>query len=305
MKTKLSNSFCGIVRKAGRENMKDKIKQWLSNFIKILGGCFGILGAVSILFPFTEATSENVGERIRIFIAIIALCIVATLIWTISVILKKRKKVYSKGATKIIFEYSDIKEIISNTLLEEDEVTIVIPVNTDLQSVFNREKIYKNTIHRICLDYVYEKTGHELDYNKLINIQIRNDGFDYNGKKGDWFLLPNVSPDEKGKVNFMFVEFFDLEKRDGKMIISELEKEQYMDILQTVILAISKTERESKIFIPLIGAGAGNVDTPKEIMHFMNAMLRFNKSQLRQEIHIVINEKYRNDAPIYQLTNIQ
>lgn len=284
--------------------MKDKVKQWLSDFIKILGIVFGFLGAISVLFPFDDVTSQNVVERIYILISIIITAALWSAVQTKITISRKQKIVYSKGATKIIFEYSDIKRIISNTISKEDEITIVIPVNTDLQSVFDRKKIYKNTIHRVCLDYIYDQIDEDLKYNKLMSVQIKKDGFDYKGKKGDWFLLSDVNSGEKGKVNFLFAEFFDLEEKDGKMIISELDKKQYIEIMQTVILAISKMERESKIFIPLIGAGAGNVDTPKEIMNFMKAMFRFNKSELRQEIHIVINEKYRNHAPIYQLTEI-
>lgn len=295
-----------------KDNVKDIIKQWISCFIKILGLVYGILGAASIFLPLADVTQENICIRFFMLFGIIVVVAISALIWVIVIISKKSKMIYSKGTTKIIFEYSDINEIIRDSSIETNDITVIIPINTNLNSnanntlpsVFERERIYKNTIHRACLDYIYEQTGKELTPEILKDLKIKKDNFDYNGRKGDWFLLKTLNKDSNKKIDFLFAEFFDLEEKDGKPIISKLKKNLYIDILQTVILTICKTERESKIYVPLIGAGAGDVDNPKEIMHFMKSMLRFNKSDLRQEIHVVINEKYRKDAPIYQLTKI-
>lgn len=60
-----------------------------------------------------------------------------------------------------------------------------------------------------------------------------------------------------------------------------------------------------KVYIPLIGSGAGKVGSPKDIMVFMKELLRFNKTSLHQEVHVVVNEKQKNDVPIYELRKFQ
>ena len=268
---------------------------------------FGILGAVSIFLPLADVTPSNVWIRVLIIVAIALLIAIIAVIRTCQMVKSNSKCLYSKGPTRVIFEYSDMRNVIETAISTGDETTIVVPINTDLKNDFNKDYIHehgKNTIHDICLQYIYEKS--DLTENKpLFELtQIKKDGFDENGKIGDWFLLQTKSIGIKdGNLQFMFIEFYDIEKIDGKPQNSALSKEQFTVTLQSLVSAISHVlPHESKIYIPLIGAGAGNVGKSKDIMHFVKAMLRFNKKDLRQEIHVVVNKKYRDETPIYQLS---
>lgn len=282
--------------------MKDIIKQWLSDFIKLLGTVFGILGAISVFLPLADVTSSNIWTRIGILLGFVIVIALASSVWTYCVIHKKKKNVYSSVKTNIIFEYADINDILKAADADSESITVVVPVNTNLEIDFKRELILKNTIHRLCLDYIFERRGTDIDKVFLDRIPIKKDGFDSTGKIGDWFLITAKDLEIDSNIQFLFVEFFDTIEKNGKIINAELDKQQFIIGLQSLISAIPYVlDPESKVYVPLIGAGAGNVGKPKDIMHFMKAMLRFNKAKLRQEIHVVINEKYKSETPIYQL----
>lgn len=282
--------------------MKDIIKQWLSDFIKLLGTVFGILGAISVFLPLADVTSSNIWTRIGILLGFVIVIALASSVWTYCVIHKKRKNVYSSVKTNIIFEYADINDILKAADADSESITVVVPVNTNLEIDFKRELILKNTIHRLCLDYIFERRGTDIDKVFLDRIPIKKDGFDSTGKIGEWFLITAKDLEIDSNIQFLFVEFFDTIEKNGKIINAELDKQQFIIGLQSLISAIPYVlDPESKVYVPLIGAGAGNVGKPKDIMHFMKAMLRFNKAKLRQEIHVVINEKYKSETPIYQL----
>lgn len=282
--------------------MKDIIKQWLSDFIKLLGTVFGILGAISVFLPLADVTSSNIWTRIGILLGFVIVIALASSVWTYCVIHKKKKNVYSSVKTNIIFEYADINDILKAADADSESITVVVPVNTNLEIDFKRELILKNTIHRLCLDYIFERRGTDIDKVFLDRIPIKKDGFDSTGKIGDWFLITAKDLEIASNIQFLFVEFFDTIEKNGKIINAELDKQQFIIGLQSLISAIPYVlDPESKVYVPLIGAGAGNVGKPKDIMHFMKAMLRFNKAKLRQEIHVVINEKYKSETPIYQL----
>ena len=283
--------------------MKDIFKQWLSSFIKLCGTIFGILGAISVFLPLADFTGSNIRIGIEILLGFIIVIALVSGVWTYFVIHKKKKNIYSSVKTNIIFEYADINDILKVADADSESITVVVPVNTNLEIAFNKELIQENTVHRLCLDYIFEKRGTEIDRDFLERIPLKKDKFDSNGKIGDWFLVTAKDIEIDSNIQFLFIEIFDIEEKNGKKINAKLDKQLFLIGLQSLISAISDVlNQESKVYMPLIGAGAGNVGEPKDIMHFIQAMLRFNKGELQQEIHVVIKEKYKNKTPIYQLS---
>ena len=289
--------------------MGKKLKYWWRIFTKILGIFFGLLGAVAILFPLADISANNIFIRVVILFTILAVAFIASLIGYLIYIKRKSNCVYSAGSTKIIFEYGDLNQIIQDKQ-QLDEKWIVVPVNTSLEYVFNREVVKDNTVHQACLDYLYSKMQKEVEISVLKKIKIKKGNIDfsknkYGGKIGNWFLLlPEDLGIEDNGERFIFLEVFDSVEINGLKNNKELSREQYLSAMQSLMEAIPQLLiQEQKIYIPLIGAGAGNVGKPNDIMHFMKALLRFNKRELRQEIHVIILDKYRKEIPIYELTN--
>ncbi len=70
-----------------------------------------------------------------------------------------------------------------------------------------------------------------------------------------------------------------------------------------MIMAIcDNLNKESKVYLPLVGAGVGDVGKPEDILQLTANLLRFNKSRLRHEIHVLINENCKKSTPIHLLS---
>ena len=230
--------------------------------------------------------------------------IIISVVWVHFDVAKNNTTLYEKEKTKIIFEYGDLKEIIANEENASKSFTVVVPVNTHLNYIGNRMQIKEDSIHRLCLEYLHEKMGNELDVNILNTVKVKKQRIKENnvGEIGDWFYVTPEDMGIEGKVRFLFLESSELEERNGKIVIKELTKEQYLTSIQSLLEAISYvSDQKEKVYLPLIGAGNGNVAKSKDIMQVMRAMLYFNRQKLRQEIHVIINQENRKDVPIYQL----
>lgn len=266
---------------------------------KEFGTVFGVLGGVAIFYDFTIF---KLTIRLVISSIILIILIIIGILKTKNMVKKNSCNVYQSGKTKIIFEYGDINQVIKDADKKQELITVVVPINTSLDITFNREIIIKDTIHRQCLDYIYEKMNMEISEDYINSIKIKKEKFNNNGKLGDWFLLTPSELKIESYVQFLFVEMFKLEKKNGKEINKKPKKEQYIVGVQSLLSAIPEILcQKSKVYIPLIGAGEGNVGKSNDIMHFMNSMLRFNKDILRQEIHVILNQKFKTENDIYDL----
>lgn len=273
------------------------IKIWCKNTGKIAGVLFGLLGAVAIFVPLPNVTSSNIWQRILILGLVIAGIIIASVIYTYYIIHKRSNNVYKHGNTKVYFEYADIKDIIKKGHQTKDITTIVVPINTKLDTVFDVNVVIEGTIHRLALDQLLN--GNEKPNRGFIDtIKKKKDGFDPNGRVGDWFIISGKDFGRDGNIQFAFVEVYDIIEENGQYK-NVLTKEQFLIALQSVIYSI---ENESKAYIPLIGDGAGRVGDSRDLMHIMYAMLLYNRNLLNGEVHVVIHEKKREDTPIYELS---
>lgn len=286
--------------------MKEKLLYYKKHLFSLLGIVFGIAGAISVFLPIQLSFIEGIKTLSIVFfcVAIMAACLTA---FTIS---RKSIEVYHAGKTRIIFEYMDMKNVMSSGDEIRDNYTVVIPINTFLNLVGDRNITKSKSIHKLWLDYLFEKRGIEFDRSILEHAKVKKSSADFTatepiGEIGDWFFL---TPSELGydtKVRFLLIEVNDLEDKNGKKIVSALSKEQYIVVIQSLIEAIPDVlDLEEKVYIPLIGAGNANVGKPMDIMDIMESMLRFNKGILRQEVHVILNEKYKNDTPLYLLKQI-
>lgn len=290
--------------------MKDMFKRWLSLWIKVLGVVFGVLGAVSIVLPLDNVTSDNITMRL----IVLALIVLATMLVGAGMLYyhlrATTKRLHASEKSSVYFEYQDLKKVLEKVSADTSEtsVTFVVPINTNLTLAFDKEIINKGTIHSLALDYL-EQCKALLGIDDLKTVRIKRIAMKTQGEPkekgriGDWFLvtsgdIANLNP----KVKFLFAELYNVEQKNGKWMNVTPTKEEYLLGIQSLIHAISEAlDQEEKVYIPLIGAGAGNVGKSTDVTRFLAEMLRFNKSSLKQEIHIVINEKFRQETPIYDL----
>lgn len=286
--------------------MKEKIICYKKQLFRLLGIVFGIIGAVSVFLPIQLSVMEGM-EILGIILFVVAIGAACMTVFAIS---RKSREVYSVGKTKIIFEYMDMKDVLAMEDKMQDNYTVVIPINTFLNLVGDRNIVKKNSIHKLWLDHLFEKSGVEFERSVLENAKVKKTSADFTaaepiGRIGDWFFLTASDIGYETNVRFLLLEVNNLKDKNGKKIVSELSKEQYIVGIQSLIEAIPDVlELEEKVYMPLIGAGNANVGKSPDIMDIMESMLRFNKGILRQEIHVVLNEKYKDETPLYLLKEI-
>ncbi len=280
----------------------DTFKTWYPLFLKSIGMFFGSIGAIATVLPVEEITSNlKLWLRIVIFFAIVAISGIVSIIIVVRQIRANRKAVYSNEDTKIYFEYGDVSSILKKK--HSELITIVVPANTRLEIALDRSRFPKNaSVHSLCLDYISRNAEHKYDASFINDLTLKKDGFRSTGRIGDWFLLPYDKVDRKNKINFLFVEIYETEIKNGKLCNADIDDEQFVSGVQALIDAIiASSEIGSKIYMPLIGSGEGKVRTGEDMMHFINALLRFNRHALRQEIHVLIYNKRRKELPLYHL----
>ena len=285
--------------------MKEFIAYLGKNSIKVGATVFGVLGAVSVIFPLADLTQSNFPERVQMLVAIAILVVIVALIYTIYAKHKKSKVVYESGKTKITFKYGDLTQIIE----DDEEATIVVPINSYLQIVGDEKIISKTSIHRIFYDYL-KKNNADINIEKLRKIKkkkMSNADGNPNGKIGDWFL---ITPDELGfetKKQFLLFEVNEAEDKGGYFGRKLLTKEDYITGLASLIKTISESiDMESQVYMPLIGARNANVAKPRDVMFLLEELLGFYKSKLRHKIDVVITDEDKEQgATIYQLREIR
>ena len=279
--------------------MKRCIKSWFFYLKNVFFVVSTLIGFIFVFLPLPETTTSNIKTRVLIIAVILALAIIASIVWMVIDSKQKSKKLYEKGKTKVFFEYGKLEEVLESVTTNDDSVvTFVIPINSNLEVSSNIENIKQGTTHHWAL----EQIGINVDINFISGLKQKSDGFDKNGKKGDWFLVTKEESKIDKNVQFLFLEVFDIENRNGKWQNADLLSDDYLAILQKCIIAIYQNlDYESKVYMPLIGAGAGNVAKPEDIMQLLANLLKFNRGKLRHEVHVLIDGKYRKDTPICQL----
>ena len=288
--------------------MKDRLTFWINILKKMMGVAFGVIGSLMVLFPLDSVTPDNFLHRLILLVIIVAVILVASIVLTKYQENKSSINLYAKEKTNIIFEYADIKTIMDNEKESTSPFTIVVPVNTSLEYLINRGTVKDNSIHKLWMDYFAGKLGKDIDMELLNSLKVKRQRVTDNGVGtiGDWFFITPEDVGVEGKIRFFLLESSELEERNGKPVIKDITREEYLKALQSILDAIPDVlDQKEKVYIPLIGAGNGNVGKGKDIMHIMKAMLRFNRQKLRQEIHVVINPEDRRTIPIYQLREMR
>ena len=111
----------------------------------------------------------------------------------------------------------------------------------------------------------------------------------------------------ESKISFLFLVMYDGELETGK-IVNKYTKENFLVGLQSLFQeALHAPERYEKVYIPLIGAGNGEVGTKRQITSLLNALIQYNLDELKNrelEMHIIIREKNRKEVPIYLFSKI-
>ena len=277
------------------------MKQFIKTFEKVCFVILSILGVISWIFPFCEVNSNNIMWRSMVLIIFIIILIAISFI--VLNIQKKRNsiEIYKKGKTKIVFQYDKLDKLLNECLRKKS--TIVVPINTFMPYVGDKEKLRNTSVHYQVLAFLQDH-GIKLDKSSVEGIKRKKINMcdNENCTIGNWFVLSLKDNDIESDLKFLFLVNGRLREDNGRMNNEEPTKADYLVSLQSLCDAIKEqTDMEEDVYVPLLGAGNTNVGDSSEIMKVLKDILLFNKSNLSRHITVFIDPKYKNEAQIIEL----
>lgn len=269
-------------------------KTW--NKTKEFAGVVFTITTVILAFVPLNSILDSVGmnkNRYKILIIII-LSIFSSILALISIMHSENKGVvlYSKENTIIDVKFGDICEYMSND--QNKNHTIVVPINTHIYSVGDKELVRKGSIHGFWIEIM---EGCNYDKSSIGNLVIRNINTKVTNMKckiGDYSFIKNIN-----RVDYLLVATCEV-NNSGQSVCDE---QQYFHGLQAVVNAIvSKCDIGQEIYIPVIGGGYAFMEkTNQELLRMMAETLIFNCKKLQHKIHIIVYEKLKDDIKLGSL----
>lgn len=262
---------------------------------KTMGIAFSIMTVITTFISVDDILDALKCNSGGLKIAILIGICVASVIW--NVIFYKKKKsivIYEKGQTSIQFEYGDIqRDYIKDN--KKETYTVVIPIDTELNGVFDKNKIRKDSNHGYWIRQMEAMGYSETQIVPIVKMKMKANK---NGscKQGSVCYLNSL----RGNVNYLLaatVTFDNNTKHFG------CTREQYYNGIHNIIEGINYLcSHGERVYMPLIGGGYARMGkTESEMVPIMAELLVFNADKLNNEIHVIIYEKRKNSIPIFSI----
>lgn len=269
-------------------------KTW--NKTKESAGIIFTLTTIIIAFiPLDDILEKlNMNEIGFKIMLILILCIIAFVFALICIIHSENKGVvlFSKEQTSIDVKFGNICEYMNDSKTKNQ--TIVVPINTYIDTVGDKDLVRKGSIHRFWIEIM---EGCNYDKSSIGNLVIRNINTKVTNMKckiGDYSFIKNIN-----RVDYLLVATCEV-NNSGQSVCDE---QQYFHGLQAVVNAIvSKCDIGQEIYIPVIGGGYAFMEkTNQELLRMMAETLIFNCKKLQHKIHIIVYEKLKDDIKLGSL----
>ena len=277
------------------------MRYYWNSFKKVFSIIMGPVGIVAFVFPLSSVSNNNVFIRFLILLGFVILLFFIAACYTYYINHKNSVVVYSKGKTKIEFLYKDLEEILKECFHEKS--TIVVPINTYLPFVGDRDKLRETSIHHQVL-YFLGNHGISIDSSFVLKLERKRIDLadEDNCKIGNWFIISLRDYDIDSDMKFLFIANGTLTREDGRINNKPPTREDYLLTLQNLCDTIStQTENEEQVYIPLLGAGNARFGKNIDAMKIISDILIFNKSQLLQHISVFIDPRFKNEVHISAL----
>lgn len=265
--------------------------------LKTMGVLFSLMAILTTFISVDEMLDtinhNSISWKIAMLISICVISIVGTWIYNNT---RNSITIYEKGRTSITFEYGDMQKDYIKDNTGNEPYTVVIPINTTIDDVFNENRIRKNSNHGYWISQM-KSLGYSEDIIKdMVKDQMT---LDKNGlcKQGSVCYLNNLN----GNVNYILAATAVI---DTKKKHSYCSRDQYYLGIHKIVDAISRVcNQGEKIVMPLIGGGYARMQkSEREIVPIMAEILVFNADKLKHDVHVVIYNKRRSLIPIFSLS---
>lgn len=278
------------------EYMRDYIVFVAKESVKTMEIFFSVMAVITTFISVDEILDMIKYNFLFLKITMLLSICVVSIIWNI--FLYKRKSsiiVYEKGRTRIQFEYGDMQKNYIKNNEGNIPYTVVIPIDTELDGVFDEEKIRKDSNHGYWIKQMKTLGYKKTDIVPIIKSKMKVNSVGVCEQGAVCYLT-----DLKGGVNYLLAATVTFDNRNNHFFCS---REQYYIGIHNIIKAIGYLcSHGEKVYMPLVGSGYARMGkTEGEMLPIMAELLIFNADKLNQEIHVIAYEKRRKVIPIFSL----
>ena len=262
---------------------------------KTMGIVFSVMAVITTFISVDEILDKLQCKSLILKIGILVGVCIICIIW--NVLLYENKKsiiIYEKGRTRIQFEYGDIqRDYIKDN--KEEPYTVVIPIDTELNGVFDKDKIRKNSIHGYWIKQMETMGYSQAQIVPMVKTKMKANK-DGTCEQGTVCYLEGL----RGNVNYLLAATVTFNSDTKHFYCS---RKQYYNGIHNIIEGINYLcSQGERVYMPLIGAGYARMGkTEAEMIPIMAELLVFNADKLNNEIHIIVYEKRKNIIPIFSL----
>ena len=259
---------------------------------KIFSGIFTVLGFLALFVPL-DVLLDGIDDILLKFLIVVfgAAVVFSAILALVTLVLSKKNSVELFGLYddhKLFLEYGDVLEDKKSKCIK------VFAANRCFDTIVDDDLIGSNTIHGKMVNgllrenvYTLDQLDAELseqlsreDMAESISLDVKRKGKLERYPAGTIVETKGIYKDEK--MFWLGLTWFD---RD---LHPHVSKEEYIDSLSNLMRYLIQRSQQFTVYMPIIGAGASNVASDKELLKYMIETIRLYKNELNCDVHIVV-----------------
>jgi hypothetical protein len=258
---------------------------------------FSIWGFITLVTP-TDTLLDCIDKlAMRIFVAMsILICVYLLVVIGVSfyTMRKRNIKIFNLNSNHSLYvEYGDL----FNRGEVNEEKNIAFAGNRCFDTIVDDDLVGTRKIHGIALNRIYQngnRTPGDLNDEIQSNLslhQYKSETLDLEEKRRGNLLRYEVGAvaEIKGLQNEKYfilgLTYFNKELR------AQVEKEDYIRAIGSLIKYISNRSQGFPTYMPVIGTGGADVGTVNDLIVYMIKTIKLFKDRIDCDIHIVVSEK--------------
>lgn len=284
--------------------MVDRIKANITVLIKYLMAYWSSLSALACVWlAFISWDDMGISGKLYRLLVLLSIFVISVILAVITVLLRKRNKVFGDINKGLELCYGDIMKIGFPKKLSNKRI-IVIPVNRcfDLscdENLVSRKSIHGQWIEKFLSSNAQQDDVHQYIQDVLEQRQIPFELIEPCNKKSGYLrrYSPGTVVEIKGDNNVTYyllaLSKFD---EDLRAYCSEIE---FYKALHGLVEYYDAHGQGEDLYCPIMGDHiARPIRNTSDIISFMVSFFRFNQKNIHGKVHMVVYNKMKSDISI-------
>lgn len=277
-----------------------KIASTITCSIYAFWGLIGTFAPIDDILPETMAMPKRIAISLAVLIGFWCICFIGTSVYLVRQ--KRYAAIKANNGHCLYLQYGDLfgaNEIITAT----ERKNIIIPVNCCFDTIVDDKLISKKTLHGAAINHLCSDCNYSLEsLNTLIQDQLATKPYitlsldqKPSGNCKRYQVGTIVDIPEKGEDHYFLwaLSSFDNDLKAHTTL------DDYTLAVQKLVEACNTMAEGYPVLVPLAGTGLSRTNkNQNDLLAYLVSVFRLNKDIINCDIHIIVNEKIRNDIPI-------